>query len=156
LFGEDKFNEKYADFILKTLTEEMNRLRDWPIRILGFTSALHFAVIAGILVTKIQFISPVKWLLTIFFSLLFLWTAYYFWKCHINYLTTRNAQIDLENKIGLADMDIIPKDWLEPRKVSGWTAIWGWGFYLFVAAGFWLATIGVIWFVVALPIKGNA
>ena len=148
MFGEDKYNVNYAEFLLTILSGEMNRLRDWPIRILGFTSALHFAVIAGILISKIRFICPVKWFLTIFFSLLFFWTAYYFWKCHINYLKTRNAQIDLENKIGIADMNVIPAAWLEQRKVSGFTAIWGWGFYVFVAAGFWLATIGVVWFTV--------
>ena len=52
------------------------------------------------------------------------------------------------NKIGIADMDVIPAAWLEQHKVSGFTLIWGWGFYVFVAAGFWLATIGVIWFTV--------
>jgi hypothetical protein len=43
-------------------------------------------------------------------------------------------------------MEILPDTWLEPRKVSGLTAMWGWGFYVFIASGFWLATIGVLWF----------
>jgi len=152
LFGEDKYNVKYAEFLLKILTGEMNRSRDWPIRILGFTSALHFAVIAGILISKIKFTCPFKWFLTIFFSLLFFWTAYYFWRCHINYIKNRNAQIELENNIGIADMDIIPADWLVKRKVSGFTAAWGWGFYVFIAAGFWLATVGVVWFPVTMTV----
>ena len=156
MFSEDKYNVNHAEFLLSTLTDEMNRLRDWPIRILGFTSALHFAVIAGILVTQIEFIDLIRWLLTSFFTALFVWTAYYFWKCHINYITTRNAQINLESKIGIAEMDVIPRDWLLPRKVSGFTAMWGWGFYLFVAAGFWLATVGVVWFPVVTRIQEGA
>ena len=146
MYGEDKYNLNYAEFLLKMLTDEMNRSRDWPIRVLGFTSALHFAVIAGILISKISFILPIKCLITLFFSLLFIWSAYYFWKCHTNYLTARNAQIDLEKKIGMEDMGVLPPAWLESRKISGFTAVWGWGFYVFVATGFWVATIGVIWF----------
>ena len=146
LYGEDKFNINYTEFLLAMLTDEMNRSRDWPIRILGFTSALHFAVITGILISNISFIFPVRCLLTIFFSLLFAWSAYYFWKCHINYLKARNSQINLEKQIGIADMGILPDIWLKARKISGYTATWGWGFYVFVAAGFWLATIGVLWF----------
>lgn len=115
MFDDDKYNVKYAELLLTILTGEMNRLRDWPIRILGFTSAFHFAVIAGILVSKINFIYQVKCFLSFFFTLLFFWTAYCFWKCHINYIITRNAQIDLENKIGMGDMDVIPKDWIVSR-----------------------------------------
>lgn len=146
MYGEDKFNINYADFLLKMLTDEMNRSRDWPIRIMGFTSALHFAVIAGILVSNIHFICIAKCLLTIFFTSLYIWSFIYIWKCHTNYLESRNAQINLEKQIGIEDMDVLPKSWLELKKVSCLSSIWGWGFYVLVATGFWLSTVGVIWF----------
>ena len=107
MYGEDKYNVEHARFLLDTLTGELNRSRDWPIRILGVTSALHFAVIAGILVSGIQFAGYIRCVLAAFFTGLFVWTFCYFRKCHINYLTARNAQIRLENQIGVGDMGVL-------------------------------------------------
>lgn len=146
MYSEEKYNKDYAKFILDMLSGEMNRSRDWPLRLLGFTSAFHFAVIAGILVSKITFMTTARLTLSFFFVLLFLWSVYCFWKCHTNYLKARNAQVTLENQIGLADMDVLPPAWLEVRKVSGFTALWGWGLHVFIALGFCLATLGVVWF----------
>lgn len=146
MYSEEKYNIDYSKFILDMLSSEMNRSRDWPLRLLSFTSAFHFAVIAGILVSKITFVTWARLALSFFFILLFLWSFYCFWKCHTNYLTARNAQVTLEEQIGLSDMGVLPSIWLKVREVSGFTALWGWGLHAFIAFGFCLATLGVIWF----------
>lgn len=153
MYGEEKYNIEYADFLLRMISDEINRARDWPLKILTFTSALHFGVLVSIISSKIIFTCFAKSAITILFSVLMVWTIYYFYKCHTNYLKLRNSQIELQDQIGLSEMGVIPKEWLIKNKISPLTAVWGWGYYAFIAISFWLATIGVLWFEITINTK---
>ena len=132
--------------ISEALIQEINRYRDWPIRILTFTSVLYFAVIAGILSGHIQFVSQVKIVLGIVFTALSGWTWYLLWLCHTRYQIVRNAQVKLENQLRLDKCEIFPPEWLKVRTVSPRTALEGWGFFFFIALGFYLAFLLVLLF----------
>lgn len=134
-----------SDFLLRMIVEEMNRSRDWPLKILGFTSALHFGILVAIISSGVVFSCGVKAFLTLLFTVLMFWTIYYFRRCHFTYLELRNSQIELELQLGIKNMGVLPEAWLNKRLVSSFTAFWGWGYYLFIAVAFWLSVIGVLW-----------
>lgn len=146
MYGEEKYNIEYSDFLLRMIMDEMNRSRDWPLKILSFTSALHFGILVAIISSKLTFTCGAEIVLFILFTILMAWTVYYFWRCHKSYLELRNSQIELECQIGIQEMDVLPNSWLKKRKVSPITAFWGWGYYSFIAISFWLAIVGVLWF----------
>lgn len=145
MYGEDKYNIEYSDFLLRMVMDEMSRCRDWPLKILTFTSALHFGILVAIISSKILFTYSIKFALSFLFTILMVWTVYYFWRCHKTYLELRNSQIELECQIGIQEMDVLPAAWFKKRNISPFTAFWGWGFYSFIAVSFWLSVVGVLW-----------
>jgi hypothetical protein len=82
----DKFQLVYS-----SLVSEINRYRDWPIRVLTFTSALHFGIIGAFLLKGLCVGIAPRILLSGVLSILWLWTVYYFYRCNENYLQARNT-----------------------------------------------------------------
>ena len=72
--------------VLQYLLAEINRYRDWPIKILTFTSALHFAINGAFLLKEVTISTFAKIIITIFIGLLWIWTIAVFRHCHLNYL----------------------------------------------------------------------
>ncbi|WP_321406143.1 hypothetical protein [Tolumonas auensis] len=142
------------EIILTSMFSEIDRARDWPLKILSFTSVIHFGVIIAIISSpKTEFLFVAKIVLTILFSILMLWTTYYFYRCHILYLNIRNAQRKFQLTIGIKEGETFPEGWLKFEPVGGLTRFWGWGYYAFIAISFWAALVVVIWFPV---IKSSA
>nr|WP_321269651.1 hypothetical protein [uncultured Tolumonas sp.] len=142
------------EIISTSIISEVDRARDWPLKILSFTSAIHFGVIIAIISTpKTEFLCSAKIILTVLFSILMIWTTYYFYRCHISYLKIRNAQRKFQLTIGVKDGEIYPEGWLQIEPISGLTRFWGWGYYAFIAISFWATLVVAIWFPV---IKSSA
>lgn len=59
-----------VDLLLRSIRAEMDRARDWPLRILAFTSVLHFGVLLAIVSFNITLLVPVKLGLSFMFTVL--------------------------------------------------------------------------------------
>jgi len=125
--------------IYPPLIEEINRYRDWPIRILTFTSVFYFGLIGSILSEKIK-TSQCGLKFGLLFAILTLygWTVYFCRKCHINYLRARNTQVRIQKRLNLQEWEVegtpvFPKYWFNERPETWREGFWGWGFYLLYA-----------------------
>lgn len=140
-----------ADILLRSIQTEMDRARDWPLRILTFTSVLHFGVLLAIVGSGINLLFYVKCGVSIMFTMLMIWTVFYFRQCHMNYLHQRQAQVRLELKLKLKEEGIFPDEWLKERCVCSMKGVWGMGYYIFIEMSFWLSVLCAIW----LPVKAT-
>jgi len=95
--------------VLQYLLVEINRYRDWPIKILTFTSALHFAINGAFLLKAVTITPLARIAITIFIGTLWFWTIAVFRHCHLSYLGSRNIQSSIQRKIGLNKDSIILK-----------------------------------------------
>jgi hypothetical protein len=129
----------------RLIAGEVDRYRDWPIRILTFTSALHFALIAALAATNLSLGFCGKLLITLLLTGLTAFTLIYFRNCHCTYLRLRNSQVRLNKRMDLENLHALPRSWFNERRVSIWTGFWGWGFYLCYAVVLWAITLMVIW-----------
>ena len=132
------------------LIEEINRYRDWPIRILTFTSAFYFGLIGLFLLNKIEIPLWIKIVLTVVVTMLYLWTVYYCGKCHLNYLRARNIQVKIQKKLELDkwlvdNKRVFPDEWFSENPVKLSTRLWGWGFYALYATILFVLSLIVIW-----------
>jgi len=133
------------------LIEEINRYRDWPIRILTFTSAFYFGFIGLFLLNKIEInFLWVKIVLTAVVTSLCLWTVYWCGKCHLSYLMARNIQVKIQKKLKLDTWlvdgkKVFPDEWFSEKPVTLCTRLWGWGFYAFYATILFVLSLMVIW-----------
>jgi len=119
--------------VLQYLLVEINRYRDWPIKILTFTSALHFAINGAFLLKEVTIPIPARILITFFIVLLWIWTIAIFRHCHLNYLQSRNTQASIQHKLGLNTImineePIFPSEWFKQTCVSLCNRWVGWGF----------------------------
>ncbi len=136
--------------VLRYLLVEINRYRDWPIKILTFTSALHFAIIGAFLLKEVTITPLARIAITIFIGILWIWTIVLFCHCHLNYLRSRNIQSSIQRKIGLNNIKIndeplFPSEWFKYTCVSLCNRWIGWGFYAFYATGLAGFSVAVIW-----------
>lgn len=148
----DKFQLVYS-----SLVSEINRYRDWPIRVLTFTSALHFGVIGAFLLKDLYVGIVPRVLLSGVLSILWLWTVYYFYRCNENYLQARDTQRNMQEKLKLHTwttsdgIQMFHRDWFPPKNKSSqqcWfqkKRFWGWGFYAFYASSLFVMSLFVIW-----------
>lgn len=132
------------------LMEEMNRYRDWPIKILTFTSAFYFGIIGLILIYKIKIVNLwSQFSLMLVMTILFWWTIVVFVHCHLEYLNARNTQCNIQKylKLNLLKIDegnVFLYKWFKEIKVSPFERFLGWGFYVLYAAILWFITLLVI------------
>jgi hypothetical protein len=136
--------------VLQYLLVEINRYRDWPIKVLTFTSALHLAINGAFLLKEVTITSSARIFITIFIGVLWIWTIAVFRHCHLNYLRSRNIQSSIQRKIGLNTIKVneeplFPGEWFKHTCVSICNRWIGWGFYAFYATGLAGFTVAVIW-----------
>lgn len=118
----------------RLLVADIDRYRDWPIKILTFTSALHFALMAAIAAKELTLSHEIAALVTVLLAGLYALTIYYFVRCHHEYLGLRNVQVRLNRVLGLDGVSVssdpvFPRKWFTERPVSVFEGLWGWGFY---------------------------
>lgn len=130
--------------IYKIVVYEVGRYRDWPIRILTFTSALHFALLAALTIKELDLGCNVSWVISIALTVIYISTIYHFTHCHREYLNLRNVQVGLNKALELDD-SIYPKKWFQERPVELKEGFWGWGFYAIYATAMYLLSLVVIW-----------
>lgn len=130
--------------IYRTLVHEVGRYRDWPIRILTFTSALHFALLAALTLKELELNCAVSLVISGVLTVVFGSTIYHFGHCHKEYLRLRNVQVRLNNKFSL-DRDVYPAKWFCERPVKLREGFWGWGFYAIYASILYVLSLIVIW-----------
>jgi hypothetical protein len=130
--------------IYKIIVHDVGRYRDWPIRILTFTSALHFALLAAITIKEVDLNTGVSALISCALLIVYVSTIYHFGHCHKEYLRLRNVQVNLNKALSL-DRDLYPKKWFSERPVTLREGLWGWGFYAIYATVLFFLSLIVIW-----------
>lgn len=96
--------------IYKIAVNDIGRYRDWPIRILTFTSALHFALLAALTIKELELGYGVSLTISVGLTIIYISTIYHFGHCHKEYLRLRNIQVRLNKKFGL-DRVVYPNKW---------------------------------------------
>lgn len=134
----------------RLLVADIDRYRDWPIKLLTFTSALHFAVIAAIAVKELTLAPRTAFAVTVLLAVLYGFTLYYFGKCHLQYRALRNTQVRLNRLLKLEELsvggiNVFPDAWFAERPVSLTEGFWGWGFYACYATVMFGLSFLVIW-----------
>jgi hypothetical protein len=130
--------------IYRIAVHDIARYRDWPIRILTFTSALHFALLAALTIKELDLSSSIAFAISFGLLVIYGSTIYHFGHCHKEYLRLRNVQTKLNRKFGL-DREIYPEKWFEERPVKLGEGLWGWVFYAIYATVLFALSLIVIW-----------
>lgn len=132
----DKENYSTEKFIYDKVYDELNRSRDWPIKIMAFVSAIYLAIIGLVELgqSSFQLTCLVKWIICMILFVFCFWTIVIIGRQHLNYLNYRNIQIRLQNRMGISDWsegdnNVIPNNWAKEKRVSLITGFQGWGFY---------------------------
>ena len=138
-------------FIYDKVYDELNRCRDWPIKIMAFTSALYFSLIGFIQVgiNNFELTLLLKIIFSVIITIFWLLTIYIIIKQHYNYIDYRNIQIRLQNKMGIHEWQIdnkyiFPKYWRNEKDKSIYVGIQGWFFYAFYLTAIYLITVSVL------------
>jgi|GEM_PF-5072933 hypothetical protein len=135
-------NSKKGDedlkFIYDKVYDEINRCRDWPVKILGFTSGLYLAVLTILKINsdRLPIYSNGKWCLYIGIALFSLYCIGILMKQHLDYLKYRNIQIRMQKKMKVQfwkvnGKRIVPEKWDDEFKGKLWENCTGWIFYAF-------------------------
>lgn len=130
--------------LYKIIVHDVGRYRDWPIRILTFTSALHFALLAALTIKELDLSTYISMLISCALLIVYGSTIYHFGHCHKEYLRLRNVQVKLNKALSL-DSGIYPEKWFSDRPVSLREGLWGWGFYAIYATVLFALSLIVIW-----------
>lgn len=149
--SENSGNESESDkmkFMYDKTYDELNRCRDWPIKIMTFVSSF-FVLLIGFINLRQENAAVIKEYSGLFIAIVCavsVWTVVIIIVQHYRYLTYRNVQINLQRKmniqnIKLDDTNIFPVSWTQPRRQNLLSGFQGWFFYaLFIVS---LATITV-------------
>lgn len=142
----------YLAQIYSALINEIDRYRDWPIRILTFTSALHFAIIGAFILKgkSIEISECIGFIIIIFLIFLGIWTIAIFHHCHIHYREARNTQAKIQkymglNKITVDNVPVFPDEWFKVVNVSCCEKSLGWLFYAFYSSALTISAYWTIW-----------
>lgn len=121
-------------FIYDKVLDELNRSRDWPIKVMTFSTAIYLALIGLTQIDNIS-LSPSGIKVIIMFLFMFwILTIWIIRRQHLNYLKYRNIQIRLQKKMGIYKMqndsvDIFPEEWQKEKPVKVTTGFQGMFFY---------------------------
>ncbi len=126
------------------LVGEIARYRDWPIRILTFTSALHFALMAALTIKELTLGVGVSVVITVALTVIWASTIYHFCHCHLEYLNLRNVQVRLNKSLKLEE-NIYPVKWFRERPKKLREGLWGWGYYAIYATILYVLSLVLIW-----------
>jgi hypothetical protein len=135
-----------------TVCDELNRGRDWPIKIMAFTSAAYLALFSLLKLDNnhLGLNCWVKSLFTIILLYLLRLTIKIIIKQHLNYLEYRNIQIRLQKVMKIKDWkidneDVFPAHWNDTLKISTKTGFQGWSFYATYIIIIAIITLVLIW-----------
>jgi len=136
--------------IYEATLKEIDRYRDWPIRILAFESILFLAMLKVTIVDQIALSEVAKWLASVIVVIITAWTICYFYKCHMNYLKARSVQAKIQrylelDQLKVADKEVIPKEWFDDCRTCLFQGFWGWGFYAFFSISIGVLTVLALW-----------
>jgi len=133
----NKDNLDIQKLIFENVYDGLNRCRDWPLKIIGFTSGLYIAVLGALkLFSKdgapISYNS--KWFIIVGISMFCIYCIIILGKQHLQYLDCRKTQIRLEKKWGINewtvdDEKIMPPKWFNPISRNLLKKGLGWIFY---------------------------
>jgi hypothetical protein len=133
---EDDGNEfEKLKLMYDNVYDELNRSRDWPIKIMAFATAVYIAIY-GLLKfdsTNICLSIWIKGLLMTFIVLLTLITYINILNQHLNYLKYRDIQIRIQNKLNIQNLEvnngpIFPIEWTNKQDEKQKFGL-GWHFY---------------------------
>jgi hypothetical protein len=127
-------------FLYIQTKEEINRYRDWPLKILGFSTVLDTAVIGSLFVKKDNswsFSPLLQWVCVVAVALLGVSAIFVIQVNHRNYLTCWNViariqkywQLEAFHLRDESKSPIFPVEWMKDRPVRATTGFQGWGFY---------------------------
>jgi hypothetical protein len=148
----DKINDEYLKLMYDRIYDELNRGRDWPIKIMAFASAAYLALFGLIKLdtSAAGFSCPIKALFTLLLGILWFLTIKIIIRQHLNYLKYRDIQIKIQKAMGVYDWKvddeaIFPASWKKSINISIWTGFFGWAFYAFYITVIAIITLCLIW-----------
>jgi hypothetical protein len=148
----EKINDEHLKLMYDRIYDELNRGRDWPIKIMAFASAAYLALFSLVKLDKdkLELSCNTKIVITSLLIILTLWTIKIIITQHLNYLKYRDIQIKLQKAIGIYDWKvdgegIFPSSWKKPIIISLWSGFYGWGFYASYMIIIASITIYLIW-----------
>lgn len=124
-------------FMYEKVYDELNRSRDWPIKIMAFASALFITLIGVLKIdnTSVQLNCETKLIISIILLVFALFTCGIIIRQHLNYVDYRNIQKGIQKEWKIDEINGIPLKWIayEAKKISFWrglkNGVWGWSFY---------------------------
>ena len=129
----DKDNIK---LIYDKVYDELNRCRDWPVKVITFTSALYIALFGFLKLDSVNVdkLHYSKWFIVGGVIIFWIFIIKIIRKQHLLYLEYRNTQIKLQKLLGIydwviEDQKVIPSDWSRLNRKSMWVKVDGWLFY---------------------------
>ena len=132
----DKKEFETLKLIYDTIYDELNRSRDWPIKIMAFASAAYLALFSILKFdpTHIALSFRIKILVISLLACFWALTIIVIVKQHKNYLKYRNVQIRLQKAMKVYEWkidceNVLPASWKKPIKEKIWTRCYGWLFY---------------------------
>lgn len=138
-------------FMYEKVYDELNRSRDWPIKVMAFVSGFFFLMIGFInfSLAKVEVIRKYSCLFTILVVSISIWTILIIWRQHCQYLIYRDIQRKLQKKmriqdIKVNDVDVFPDEWTTTRTPKFFSGFQGWLFYVLYVFALGLITVLIV------------
>jgi hypothetical protein len=129
-------NNDDKKFIYDKVYDELNRSRDWPIKVLTFVSALYITLLGFTKINKneIELCFYLKLFIVTLMLIISIYTIIIIIRQHKNYLKYRNVLIKLQKSMKIYDWqasgeNIFPSDWQDHIEERVWEHFGGWLFY---------------------------
>jgi hypothetical protein len=124
-------------FMYQNIYDELNRCRDWPLKIIGFTSGFYISVLGFLTIYRNgnQLSCAIKAGIAALILILGFYCVVILRKQHLEYLKYRNTQIRLQKRMKIAEWlvegrRVIPEEWDNELIVKPSTNRLGWLFYV--------------------------
>lgn len=138
-------------FMYDKVYDELNRCRDWPIKILGFTSGLFIGLLGflKLFADQVTLSYESRIGLVTGVALFGGYCVYILGKQHLEFLRYRNTQIKLQSMMKIATWRAcgertFAEKWDHTVKVKLWTRCQGWLFYALYIIGLTIFSIYII------------
>ena len=138
-------------FMYDKTYDELNRSRDWPIKVMTFVSGFFVLLIGFINLSpaNVETIRKHSYLLIIIVVVISIWTISIILRQHCQYLSYRDIQRKLQNKMRIQDItvneaNVFPNDWTTLNKSKWHTGWYGWGFYALYVFALGLITVLIV------------
>jgi len=148
----EKINDDHLKLMYDRIYDELNRGRDWPIKIMAFASAAYLALFGLIKFDKnaTGFSCTVKILFTVLLIGFLGLTIKIIITQHLNYLKYRDIQIKIQKAMRIYEWhidgeNIFPSTWKNSIKISVFSGFFGWFFYASYLTLVTIITLCLIW-----------